>query len=103
MQIFFILIITVFCYNALATDNCTQPPQPECAASEETYKNKEAYASCTEEFVAMSKEVQEYVTCLKNDLQEKTTQVQEKSDKIIDETNKAVKKFNCRANPKAEC
>ncbi len=103
IRLFYILMAISFPYNAFAADACPEPAEPDCASSEDTYKDKESYASCRAELEAMSKKTKEYVDCMKTELQKTADEVQKKVDGASDKSNSLIKKFNCRADTKAAC
>jgi hypothetical protein len=100
-QIFCILMLIAS--NAFAVGTCPEPTEPACVSSEKTFKDKDAYTSCTAELVEMSKKTKEYVDCMKSELQKTAEEVQKKADAASDKTNALIKKFNCKADPKAAC
>lgn len=103
IRLFCILVVIAFSYNAFAAGSCSEPAEPGCASSEDTYKNKETYASCAAAFEAVSKKTAEYIDCMKSELKETADKVQKKADDITDKMNSSMQKFNCKADPKAVC
>lgn len=103
-RLLFVLLVVAFSYDdARAFGSCLEALEPECAANEDTYKSKEAYEACTSQLQSMSEKTKEYIDCMKKELKETADEVQSKADAITDKVNELMKKFNCRADPKASC
>lgn len=103
VRVFLFVLLVIFCVDASAMGNCTEPAEPACAASEETFNNKEAYAACAEELSKMSTLTKEYIVCMKDELKQKVEEVQKTADDATDKVNAVIRKFNCKADPKAAC
>jgi membrane-anchored protein YejM (alkaline phosphatase superfamily) len=103
IRIFLILASLTFSYNAFAEGACSEPVEPACTSNADTFKDKKTYETCTKELEEMSKKTKEYAACLKTELQKTAEDVQKKSETAADKTNAIIKKFNCKADPKAAC
>ncbi len=71
---------------------CSEPTEPYCLDGSGYFDDRWAFDSCRNDVEQFVREAEDYVDCLEDEQSE-----------VIDQANKAIERFNCRAEGGSYC
>jgi hypothetical protein len=88
------LMITCIAANAY----CSEPSAPYCAEQWDAFDNEYDFDSCKSEMESYKNDVDDYLQCLRREVEEAAEEARRKGDDALSTYNDAVEAFNRRAN-----
>lgn len=89
---------------AAAQSGCYQPSQPHCLTAYGTFEDEFSFDMCRRDMDGYRREIEDFSNCLANWVQETADDAQSQQDAAIEDYDRAVDYWNCKAaDPEGYC